>query len=123
MRRRTGEPLIVAGDPEALAAAVPGTEIEDGGDEEYRPAASGHRVAGDEDSERNDDELHGHALHEAPARDRVVRGAEVDLAQQEIGHAELAVAVPHEHERDHEQRGTTAGTDEPEVRPLREEPL
>jgi hypothetical protein len=48
--------------------------------------------------------------------------AEVELAQQHIGRAELAITAPEEHERYHDQECAASGRGNPEVRTLGEKP-
>jgi len=94
-RPTAAKALIVTGDAEALAAAMPRAHVQDGRDEEHPPVVKRYRVGGAEDGQRNDEDVQRHAAPEAAPRDRVVGRAQVNLGQQQIGEVELTVAMPH----------------------------
>src|SRR5262249_19453557 len=108
-------PLIIPGDAEALTATMPGAEVEDHRRHEERSVVRQQNVAGDEDGERYRQHIDRHPAPQPTPHDRIVGGAEVKLAQEQVGHAQLAIAEPEEHERHHDQKSAASRRDDPEV--------
>ena len=115
-RERAAETrLVVAGDAEVLAAAVPCRKVQGRGRDCDRMLAQHQRVRGDDDRERDGDDIERHSSPQAATDDGIVGGAEVKLREQEIRCVQLTAAVPVKHQRHRHEQGAAAGAGHPEV--------
>src|SRR5262249_13326867 len=101
---------------------MPGAEVEDHRRYEERSVVQQQEVAGHEDGERYRQHIDRHPAPQPAPHDRIVGGAEVKLAQEQVGHAQLAIAEPEEHESHHHQEHAASRRDDPEVRAFGEKP-
>ena len=122
-RERAAETrLVVAGDAEVLAAAVPCRKVQGRGRDCDRMLAQHQRIRGDYDRDGDGDDIERHSSPQAATDDGIVGGAEVKLREQEIRCVQLTVTVPLEHQRHRHEQGAAAGAGQPEVSGSGEEP-
>jgi hypothetical protein len=76
--------LVVARDPEVLAATVPHCQVQDCGRDQVRALGEHQPVGGSGDGDGNRDHLERHVLPQPASYNRVVGGAKMKLGQQEI---------------------------------------
>ncbi len=101
---------------------MPGSEIDDRRCDEERSLVQQQNVGADQDGERDHQHAEGHPAPQPAAGDRIVGGAEMELAENQVRRAQLTIAEPEEHERGHGEERTGSRRDNPEVCALGNEP-